>query len=170
MRIIAIVGESGTGKSTIAEYIERAYGVMLARSRTDRPKRSDDDTGHIFITRSEFDAIPKEDRIAYCEYGGYRYCTTPADLTKENTYVIDERGFNELCERFERAEFIGVRVLAREETVIARGTPSERIERDAGQFTLPYANFDHVIRNDSSLEDLYARVDEIMRAHGYEKA
>ena len=61
--IYLIVGRSGSGKTTIAEELERKYGLKSIQSYTTRPKRSDNETGHIFVSDEEFDKLT--DMVAY---------------------------------------------------------------------------------------------------------
>ena len=56
-KIICIVGRSGSGKTTAAEYLEELYGLKSIQSYTTRPKRKPNETGHTFVTEDEFDKI-----------------------------------------------------------------------------------------------------------------
>ena len=55
--IYLIVGCSGSGKTTIVNSLENKYGLKSIQSYTTRPKRSDDETGHIFISDEEYDKL-----------------------------------------------------------------------------------------------------------------
>ena len=48
-----IVGQSGSGKTTIMTTLEEKYELKSIQSYTTRPKRSDGETGHIFISDEE---------------------------------------------------------------------------------------------------------------------
>lgn len=52
--IIAVVGQSGTGKTTLVDMIEERMGIPQVQSYTERPKRSPDEKGHTFLSKEEF--------------------------------------------------------------------------------------------------------------------
>ena len=79
--IFLIVGCSGSGKTTITEQLEQKYGLKSIQSYTTRPKRSEDEKGHIFVSDSE--VPPKTDMVAYTEFAGNRYCAT-AEQVEDN--------------------------------------------------------------------------------------
>ena len=56
--IILLAGKSGSGKSSVVEYLYKKYGLREVLSYTTRPKRSKNDNTHIFVTDEEFDRIP----------------------------------------------------------------------------------------------------------------
>jgi guanylate kinase len=144
--VICIVGESGTGKTTLADWIERAFGVPMILSYTDRPARSADEDGHTFISPQEMDAFRIEDMIAYTEFGGYRYCCLREDVRIENTYVIDEDGYLLLLKKHRKDfEIYSIRLRCPEYLMKMRGIDPERRARDRGKFTLPnsFYNFVH---------------------------
>lgn len=96
--IFLFVGKSASGKTTIAEMLESKHGYKTLQSYTTRPKRYDDETGHIFISDDEFDKLP--DIIAYTEYNGHRYCATKDLLDKADIYVVDVPGVETLLKRY----------------------------------------------------------------------
>lgn len=93
------VGRSGSGKSTIANFIEDTYGLKQVSSYTTRVPRYDGEQGHIFISDSEFDKL--RNIVAYTEYNGKRYCTTAEQLDGVDCYVVDIPGVETLLERYE---------------------------------------------------------------------
>ncbi len=90
--IILIVGPSGSGKTAIAQELCKKYGWKEIQSYTERPRRYPDESGHIFITPAEFDAIPTEEYVAYTEYNSYRYCATQQQVEECDVYVVDSAG------------------------------------------------------------------------------
>ncbi len=88
------VGKSGSGKTTVAEWLESEYGYKSVQSYTTRTPRYEGETGHIFISDEEFDKL--ENLAAYTEYNGYRYCTTSSKLDEYDIYVIDVDGVETL--------------------------------------------------------------------------
>ena len=98
--IIAIIGESGTGKTMIANYIENEHGIGMIESYTTRPPRYIGERGHIFISEEQYDRLNKEDMIAYTTFGDYRYCCLKQDIKAINSYIIDEIGLQYLEDNF----------------------------------------------------------------------
>ena len=86
--IYLIVGKSGTGKTTMVNRLQN-LGPQV-QSYTTRPKRSEDETGHIFVTDEEFDKL--QNICAYTEYNGYRYAATQEQVDDATFYVIDPEG------------------------------------------------------------------------------
>ena len=69
--IVLIVGDSGSGKSTIVRYVEKNMeNVNIIKSYTTRPKRNKYDNDHTFIKSvDEIDG----DIVASTEIDGYFY-------------------------------------------------------------------------------------------------
>ena len=88
--IYLIVGKSGSGKTSIVEALEKEYGFKSVQSYTTRPKRSENETGHIFVTESEMP--PKEKMVAYTKFNGYHYWATSEQVDNADLYVIDPSG------------------------------------------------------------------------------
>lgn len=95
-RIIFLVGETGSGKDTIAKELEYFHKVI---SYTTRPKRNTDVEGitHYFVTDEKMDELlkkyKKEDIIAYTNKGGARYFATRDELKEgNNIYIINPDG------------------------------------------------------------------------------
>lgn len=144
--IICIVGESGSGKTTLAEYIQNNYGVKMIESYTTRPRRTPDEIGHTFV--KDFDLFTMDDMIAYAVFGGYEYCCLKADVRKENTYVIDEPGYDYLRKNFgDEYEIYSIRVRCNAEDRRKRAG-EDRVNRDKGKFNLPLQLFDFVWNTD----------------------
>ena len=89
-----IVGQSGSGKTTIVNALEEKYGLKSIQSYTTRPKRSDNETGHIFISDEEYDKL--ENIVACTEICNYRYCATAEQINESDLYVIDPAGVESL--------------------------------------------------------------------------
>lgn len=96
--LFLLVGPSGCGKTTVAEKLAKSYGYPTVESYTTRPRRYKNETGHIFISESDFDGL--ENIVAYTKYNGYRYCTTKDQLDLVNTYVVDIPGVETLLKNY----------------------------------------------------------------------
>jgi guanylate kinase len=96
--IYLIVGQSGSGKSTIASELEKLYGYKQLISYTTRPPRFEGEDTHEFISDAEFDKL--KDIVAYTEFDGKRYCATKDQIDVANTYVIDPKGVKNLRENY----------------------------------------------------------------------
>ena len=154
--IICIVGESGTGKTTIAETIELIYDIHMIPSWTDRLPRYEGENSHTFISKKEFDVINRDDMIAYTEFGGNRYCCLKSDVKPDNTYVIDERGIEYLNENFSDVYNIFSLRVKRDIDKRRENVDEERIARDESMFYLPDEYYDYVLHNDyNELDGLY---------------
>ncbi|MFT8312921.1 MAG: guanylate kinase [Clostridium sp.] len=101
-RIICLVGESGAGKSVTAECLERE-GYNYIKSYTTRPKRSENENGHIFVDENYFKnkyegTNYSEELIAYTEFHGYRYWSTREQYKEKefSVYVVEPVGAQEL--------------------------------------------------------------------------
>lgn len=99
-----ICGESGCGKSTVAEELNKNYGYEILRSYTTRPKRHEEDIDHTYITEEEYQQLPN--KVATTLFNDYHYCCTKEQLETADLYVIDKDGINTL-----RANYAGERKL-----------------------------------------------------------
>ena len=59
---ILLVGASGSGKSTVADHLHNECGYDVLQSYTTRPRRTVDETGHIFVTEEEYEAMKVLDK------------------------------------------------------------------------------------------------------------
>jgi hypothetical protein len=144
--IICVIGESGTGKTTLAEWIERRYGVSMIQSYTDRKPRHLFEDGHTFVSSSEFDSFTEEDMVAYTKFGNHRYCCLYKDIRMENTYVIDEDGYLMLLQKHRNDYDIkSIRMYCDPKVLEIRGISDLRISRDKGRFSLPFDYFNFVL-------------------------
>lgn len=164
--LILIVGKSGCGKSTIANKLEKDYGMKSVKSYTTRPIRindSNDKNTHTFITDDEYDNLSSI--IASTEFNGYRYATTQEQLDECDTYVIDLKGINELLMKYRGSKrfkvvYLDCDVLTRNNRMVHRGDLHskvlERIEHDAVAFAEYKSYADYIIPNneDTDIDEL----------------
>ena len=93
-----MVGRSASGKTTIANLLESRHELVQLQSYTTRPKRSEDEVGHTFISNEDFDRL--KNIVAYTEYHGHRYCSTQEQIDAVDTYVIDVPGVETLLKSY----------------------------------------------------------------------
>lgn len=98
--ILCIVGKSGSGKSTIADKLHNQYGYDVLQSYTTRPERSEGETGHVFVTKEEYDVVP--DKVATTCFDGNYYCATKEQIDNNDIYIIDPKGLKELKEAYKK--------------------------------------------------------------------
>jgi guanylate kinase len=92
------VGKSASGKTTVANFLEKKHGLKQVNSYTTRPPRHDGEIGHIFVDDEQFNNLCEI--VAYTEYNGFRYGTTAEQLDQCQIYVVDVPGVKTLLERY----------------------------------------------------------------------
>lgn len=160
-KILAIVGESGTGKTTIADYIEDVYAIPMIRSHTDRAKRYPEEDSHTFHSPTDYDKFKQEDMITWTQWGDVRYCCLKEDVLPDNTYVIDERGLLMMTNLYKNDYKVFKLRIKRDLRSRVKDVGTRRVERDEGNFWLPDHCYDAVLENNGSLEDLYEDIDKV---------
>lgn len=129
--LFLLVGPSGVGKSTIEESLCSRLGLKSIESYTDRPKRTPDETGHIFVSTDEFNALGSI--VTYTVFNGYQYGTTKECLDAADIFVVDPRGVKEVLELYvnERREICVIGIIApynnRKRRMENRGDDYDRI-------------------------------------------
>lgn len=97
--IYLIIGRSGSGKTSIVEYIQNNFKERTSiESYTTRPPRYEGETGHIFVSDEEFDKLT--DLVGYTEFNGYRYAATAQQVEENDFYVIDPEGVRYFAENY----------------------------------------------------------------------
>ena len=96
--IVLIVGESGSSKSTICDELTIRYVLKQVKSYTTRPRRSEDEDGHTFISDEEFDKL--ENICAYTYFDNHHYCATREQIDNSDLYIIDPYGVKYFMETY----------------------------------------------------------------------
>lgn len=155
MKIINIVGKSGSGKTYMVDLVKKAYRgfVEEVESFTTREPRSVEETGHIFIDNiiinhdnlndakmyyfntigeDKHYKIPDYTIIAQQELYGELYFTADVsfDEHKVNLYVVDENGAKQVVEHFKNDPLIEViNVLVETKDIVLR---TRLLDREVG--------------------------------------
>jgi guanylate kinase len=179
--IIGLVGKSGSGKTAVAEYFKNK-GYNVIESYTDRPKRYENEEGHIYIKTEEVE-LYKEEMIAYTFFDGHHYFATRSQYVNKGVtfYTIDPIGVVSLEENVKDANltiiYINVDDSIRRERMFNRcikgnGVEDEerinmlqqkverRIEHDKKAFSVVKCNY--VVDNNSQLIDTVREIEKII--------
>ena len=111
--IYLILGESGSGKTTIVNELCKHYHFKQLESYTTRPPRYHGEEGHIFISPDSYETYDDlrrkyPSRIAETMFDGHFYFATQEQLDVADFYVLDVAGLRILNERCFNPERIRV--------------------------------------------------------------
>lgn len=108
--LVLIIGESGVGKTTIANYMEKNFGLKQVASYTNRPPRFDGEIGHQFLGEQNIDKIKEmfPNRVAETEYSGHFYFATAEQMDECDIYVINPGAVEELKRKYHGHKMIKV--------------------------------------------------------------
>ncbi len=169
--IYLILGRSGCGKTTITELLEQKYGLKSIQSYTTRPKRSENETGHIFISDEEFNKLT--DMVAYTEFGNppKRYCATAEQVENHDLYIIDPKGIEYFKEHYKgnksiKVIYINVSVSVARERMRERGTSTKQAFNRISNDIVAFYDYVHGIKtadytfnnNDITLEEATEKI------------
>lgn len=88
--LILLVGKSGSGKTTIAEYLEENYGMKMLESYTTRKPRYEGEKGHVFVTKDDYHNA--ENIVASTFFDNNYYWATQEQCEEADIYIIDPDG------------------------------------------------------------------------------
>lgn len=151
-----IIGRTASGKDYLAHMLECHFNMKGVLSRTTRPKRSEDDDSHLFVTREEADA--EDHKVAQTIINNNIYYTTPDDLKDKDFYIIDPNGAYDLTKNMPDTMFHIIYVSAarseRKNHFMSRSDASEADfeRRDTSEKT-QFDTFEDRLAKNDSLDD-----------------
>lgn len=169
--IIAIIGGTGRGKDTLANYLQKKYGLKPVVSYATRPKRPREKEGreHYFISKEKaLEMLETGEAAVSTQIGENIYFSTIDEIMKKDIYVIDPDGVNDLLNLFYEFDldvnikqvYITSKDSTAYERAMKRGDDPEtfykRSEDEHARF-LMYTlnmNWDYYYSNDGSIEEL----------------
>ena len=174
--LVLLVGKSGCGKTTLEKYMVDELGFKSVKSYTTRPKRTENEDTHLFVSEEEFEAL--ENKVGYTKFNGYQYCATKEQLDKSTVYIIDPAGVEYLLEHYTDRNLFIVYLDASKETcykrMVARGDDEEAIKareaNDEEEFKDFAQNADIVINVDRSFDEIvngFINIYRIVRFNNY---
>lgn len=125
--IILIVGRSGSGKSSLIKKICERTGLVALQSYTTRPRRSEVDNDHLFVTVEDYLRAKENGEIAIDgEVAGNYYYATLDQLYDADLYTINPEALDRLLKLdLSNIRFVVVYISCpdkiREERAIMRG-------------------------------------------------
>ena len=155
--IVLIVGDSGSGKSTIIKYVaENMDNINIIKSYTTRPKRNEYDDDHTFI--ESVDEI-KDDIVASTEIDGYFYGASENQFKKDkiNLYTVDDKGVVDVKNYFKNKNILTVHINRSNIEV-----PVNRKNRRIKKLDIEY---DEEIHNDDDILDAVRSLMECIRKY-----
>lgn len=157
--IIAIIEESGSGKTFASQYLQQKFGWEAIVSYTTRPMRQGEINGrdHWFVKPSQIP--PKSKMCAYTQFGGYEYWTEWNQFMTlfPSVYVIDEKGLVNLMAKEQvpmSFHLITIKIIRPNK----EGIDKSRQERDKERVSLDDNFYDYVINNDHTIEAFRAKL------------
>ena len=143
--IVLIVGESGSGKSTICDELTKRYGLKQVESYTTRPRRSEDEDGHTFISDEEFKEL--EGICAYTYFDNHHYCATREQIDNSDLYIIDPHGIEYFIKKYNGRKipmvvYIYADKRTRRKRMANRGDKEHKIRQRIAHDESAFANVD----------------------------
>ena len=125
--VMLFVGRTGSGKSSLIKKLSEKTGLRPLLSHTTRPKRSETDNDHTFVSVEEYQQAKENDEIAIDgEIAGNFYYSTITQLYNSDLYTINPEALDRLLELdLPNIRFVTVYISCpdkiREERILKRG-------------------------------------------------
>lgn len=135
-----IIGRSGRGKDTLANYLAEKKGMKVLKSYTTREPKFEGEDSHIFISEDEVDNYPN--KVASTVLNDTIYFATQEQYDDSDIYIIDPYGFDELMKKCPSDDYTLVYVdadedVAREHAMVRGDKPEvydKRVRKEDADF------------------------------------
>lgn len=171
--MIVIVGESASGKSSVAKYLMDNYGYKRIITYTTRDKRDNEEDGvdYYFIQPQHFETLRKQGFFAEtASYNGWLYGSAKEDYTDDVVVVLTPKGLRSLrLNGVNNIYSVYLNVPRRDRLIkcLERGDNIEEAYRrslsDVGQFDGISDEVDLVVKNDKYLCSVKEIADTIIK-------
>ena len=120
--IVAIVAESGCGKTSVVNMLEDKYNYKSINSYTTRAPRSIGERGHRFISKADYWEWDKDEFVAFTEFDNNYYFATRDQVKESELYVVDVAGVDYLRDKLKNTNtrVIVININTNESTRIQR--------------------------------------------------
>lgn len=174
--MIVIVGESASGKTTLAKEYEDQLDFKRIITYTTRAKRQNEKDGadYHYISDEEFERLNNDGFFAEtAEYNGWKYGSAKKDYTDDTVAVLTPRGLRSVKRNGVQCTSIYLDVPRRDrlDKCLNRGDNIEEAYRrslsDVGQFDGIADEVDYVLKNPGykkTPEELIIELTDMMRA------
>lgn len=159
--IFCVIGQSGSGKTTIVTELCNKYGFKQTDSYCTRPKRSENEQGHIFVNQEAFDKL-KPYIVAYKHFNGFDYGVTKQQIDNCDLYVVDYDG---LC--YLKKHYKGNKNIV---SIFIDTTMEERISRMFDRGDMESSVIDRLINDKKEFENVKDKCDYIVRNEDFNVA
>lgn len=169
--LILLVGPTASGKSTIAAYMGKRFGLTVTKSCTTRKPRFNGEDDYHFVTPEEFEKLDLCERT---EYAGNCYGVTQEELNKADIHICDGNGVKSIKKKYKGSKGIYVvRLRASEDKLAARlkqrgmSETEIRSRRAADMRSLNHLISDFDIASDGEKNEIPLVADTIMEFVDY---
>lgn len=171
--MLALIGKSGSGKTTIEDTLIREYGFKRAISHTSREKRVNDVEGvnYYFVSKAEMERLWETgELVERVDYLDNIYGFVESECKPDRVVAVLPDGLKQLNRRKDLnifSVYLDVSYDVRKERMSGRGDSDENVEKrlrnDDEVFAEVESMVDLVINNDDkTIEEI---VDEILKSY-----
>ena len=132
--MIVLAGASASGKTEVAKFLAKKYGITKIVTTTTREKRKNEVDGvdYFFVSKERFLEMIKEGRfVEFTSYNGNYYGSTKDQIVKDKCVVIDPEGLRSyiaLNDPSIMTFFLEATEQTRHDRMIFRGDDFDKIE------------------------------------------